>query len=210
MRARHRQAVGFACKHIGRGCAAAHHGGAACPHAAAGALSTSQAELGDGQPVGSQAHPSGLGGDERFEVNAVQKRRLDELAIHDGAHHAHDRLVREHHGALDHGIDVHAQRERAQVIQKRGLEQPAPAGRIKACQVLHVLGAEREPVDKLGELVHSASDGVAATEGIVAEIRMEARLRGALPRFPIPLRHGQLIQIGEQLVTVFPVHVDTS
>ena len=210
MRSRHRQAVGFARKHIGRGCAAAHHGGAACPHAAAGALSTTQAELGNGQPVGSQAHPSGLGGDERFEVHAVQKRRFDELAIHDGAHHAHNRLMREHHGALVHGVDVNAQRERAQVLQKRRLEQPPPARRIKASQVLHVLSAEREPVDELGKLVHAAGDGIAAAEGIVAEIRMEARLRGALPRFPIALGHGQLIQVGEQLVAVFPVHVDTS
>ena len=39
---------------------------------------------------------------------------------------------------------------------------------------------------------------------------MEARLRGALSRFPIALGHGQLIQVGEQLVAVFPVHVDPS
>ena len=160
--------------------------------------------------MGRQAHASGLGGNKRFEVHAVQKRRLDELAIHDGAHHAHDRLMRKHHGALGHGVDVHAQRERAQVLQKRRLEQLPPARRIKASQVLHVLGAEREPVDELGKLVHAAGDGIAAAEGIVAEIRMEAGLRGALPRLPIPLCHGQLIQIGEQLVAVFPVHVDTS
>ena len=118
--------------------------------------------------------------------------------------------MREHHSAFGHGIDIHTQRERAQVIQKRGLEQPAPAGRIKACQVLHVLGAEPESFYELGELIHAAGDSVAAAERIVAEIRMEARLRGALPRFPIALGHGQLIQVGEQLVAVFPVHVDTS
>ena len=108
MRARHRQTVGFARKHVGCGRAAADHGSPACPHAAASALGASQAELGDGQTVSRQAHASGLGGDKRFEVHAVQKRRLDELAIHDGPHHTHERLMREHHGALGHGIDVDA------------------------------------------------------------------------------------------------------
>ena len=108
MGARHRQAVGFARKHVGRGRTAADHGGAACPHAAAGSLGAAQAELGNGQTMSRQAHASGLSGDKRFEVHAVQKRRLDELAIHDGPHHAYDRLMREHHGALGHGIDVNA------------------------------------------------------------------------------------------------------
>ena len=39
VRARHRQPVALARQHVRRGSAAAHHGGAACPHAAAGALS---------------------------------------------------------------------------------------------------------------------------------------------------------------------------
>ena len=210
MSARHRQAVGFARKHVGRGRAAADHGGAACPHAAAGSLGAAQAELGNGQAMSRQAHASGLSGDKRFEVHAVQERRLDELAIHDGAHHAHDRLMREHHSAFGHGIDIHTQRERAQVIQELRLEQLAPARRVKACQIPHVIGAEPESFYELGELIHAAGDSVAAAERIVAEIRMEARLRGALPRFPIALGHGQLIQVGEQLVAVFPVHVDTS
>ena len=70
----------------------------------------------------------------------------------DGAGHAHQRLVREHDGALEHRVDVHTQLEGTQVVEELRLEQLAAAGRVERAQVGHVLVRERELVHEVGQL----------------------------------------------------------
>ena len=199
VRARHGDVEQLARQHVRRGSAPAHDGRTAGPQTAARALRAPQAELRHGS-LRRQAHARSLRGDQRLEVHAVQKRRLDELAIHDGAGHAHQRLVREHDGALEHRVDVHTQLEGTQVVEELRLEQLAAAGRVERAQVGHVLVRERELVHEVGQLRHAARDGVAALERVVAKVHVEAGLRVALAGLPIALRHGELVQVSQQRV----------
>lgn len=128
MRARHGKVEHLAREHVRSRRAAAHDTRARRPQAAARALGTTQAELGHGRILRRKAHTRGLGRNERLEVHAVEKRRLEQLALHNRALDAHEGLVREHDLPLGHSIDVDRQLEVAQPFQKIGGKQRAAAG----------------------------------------------------------------------------------
>ena len=198
MRTRNGDAVLLARKDVRRGGATTDDGSARGPKTAH-ALSTAKPELSHGR-LGRLADARSLGGNERFEVHAVQKRCFDKLTLKDAAFHAHKRLVGEHDGSLANGIDVDRQFEIGQVIKESLLEKLAATRSGKARKVLDVLFAERASLHELGQLIHAAGNRIAALERVVAEIHMEARLGVGHAVFPVTLRHGDLVQIGEQCV----------
>ena len=70
-----------------------------------------------------------LGGDEGLEVDHVQKRRLQQLALEDRPLHADKRLLREDRGPLRHRIHIQAELEPAEVVQEGLLEEGLPVFR---------------------------------------------------------------------------------
>ena len=58
-------------------------------------LGAAQTELDDRSPVRGEADARRLGGDEGLEVQDGEQRALDELRLHEGAVHPHQRLAGE-------------------------------------------------------------------------------------------------------------------
>ena len=196
--AAHGDAVPLSRQHVGHAAAAAHEGRAVAAHAAVGALGTAQAELGH-PPAGSRVrHARRLGSDEGLEVHAVEYAGLEQLALHEGAGHAQQRLAGEDHGAVGHGVDVDLQLHAAQPLQEGLIKQRRSAGGLEASEVVDVAVVEAEALDELDHLVHAAAHRVAALEGVVAEEHVEAGLDAGLELLPVALRHRELVEVGEE------------
>ena len=85
-----------------------------------------------GSPFGGEADARRLGGDQGLEVDQVEQRRLQELSLEERAADPQQRLVREHHRALGHGVDVAREAQRREVVEERRRRRAArrrcPAG----------------------------------------------------------------------------------
>ena len=90
-------------QHVQVDVAAADVGGPRGRDAAVDALGPPQAELDHLVALGGQADARGLGGDERLEVDEVQERRLEQLALEQRPLHADQRLVGEDDRAFGDG-----------------------------------------------------------------------------------------------------------
>ena len=195
VRARHGEVEHLAREHVRSRRAAAHDARARRPQAAARALGTAQAELGHGRTLRRKAHARGLGRNERLEVHAVEKRRLEQLALHNRALDAHEGLIREHDLPLGHGIDIDRQLEVAQPFQEIDSEQRAAARSGNLREIVDVLAREGVGVHHVRKLRHAACDGIAPFERGVTEIHMEACLGVLMPGIAIALSHRDLVQV---------------
>ena len=198
MRAEHGDAVELAREDVRRGGAACDVGGAGHGETAVRTLCATQAEVGDRTSLGGADDAGGLGGDERLEVDEVQQRGLEELAVDDGTLDADHGLAREGDVALGDcpHVDMHA--EVAQVIEESLLEHGAAAGCLEGGEVRDVLVVEAEVLDELGHLADAACNREAAPEGVVAEEGVEVGLRIHHAGLPEALGHGELIEVGVQ------------
>ena len=196
MRAKDRDAVDLAGEAVGGGAAAAHVGGARHGEAAVRALGAAQAKVGDGVALGRLDHARGLGGHERLKVHEVEQGRLEQLAGHHRALHAHDRLAREHHVALARGPHVHVHGEVREPLEELGLEHGAAAGGLDAPEVGDVLVGVAEALHEVGDLAGAAGHGVAAGEWVVTEEDGEAGTGVAHARLPVALGHRELVEVG--------------
>ena len=198
VRAKDRNTVTAAGKHVGgrraaRNVARARHG-----HAAVGALSAAQTKLRHGAPLRRLHHARGLGRHERLEVNGVEERCLDELALERGAHNADHGLTRKDELALRNRVDIKMSAEGAQVFEEGRLEEGAARGRLERGKVVDVLLGKAQVLDQIGQIRGAAHDGEDATKGVVAVKRREAVLLGELAALPQALGHGELVQIGQK------------
>ena len=102
---------------------AAHEGRARRRQPAVDTLRAPQPELDHLVAARGEPHARRLGRDQRLEVDEIEESRLDELGLHQGAAHAHERLVGEDHRALGHGVDVAGQSDPGELAEKGRLEE---------------------------------------------------------------------------------------
>ena len=95
-----------------------------------------------------------------------------------------------------HRVDVDRQVQIGKPGEEFRSEERAAGRSLERAQVGAVLFGEGEGLDHFGQLVHAAGHRVAAVEGVLAEVHMEARLLVALVGQPVALGHRQLVEIG--------------
>ena len=103
--------------------AASDEGRARRRQPAVDALRAAQAEVEHLVAARGERHARGLRRDERLEVHEVEERGLHELGLQQRSAHAHERLVREDHGALGHGVHVAAQPDPAELVEEARVEE---------------------------------------------------------------------------------------
>ena len=108
MRAGDRDIEHFAREHVRRGSAAPHHRSAARPQRAACSLGTTKTELRH-RGLGGKTDTRRLRRDERLEIHAAQKSRLEQLALQDGTCDAHNGFHGKNHRAFAHRVHVKRQ-----------------------------------------------------------------------------------------------------
>ena len=196
MRAKDGNAVDLASKEVRGGACAGYVGCASHRETTVGSLGAPQAKVGDRMALCRANHARGLGGHEGLEVHEVEQGGLDELAVDEGALHAHHGLARKDHVALGHGMNREVEVVVAQVLEEGGLEHGAAARCGNAGEILDVLVVEDEVLDEVWNLAHAAGDGIAAAKGVLAEERVERCLRVHEARLPEALGHGELVEVG--------------
>jgi hypothetical protein len=180
------------------GIAAAHPGGPGRGERAVDPLRTAQAELAHVVLPRREADARRLGGDERLEIDQVEQRGLQELAEDDGAGHPEHGLLREHDRPFRHGVDVAAEGEIPEGVQKALLEERGAVVALQAREVFEVTFGKVEALDVLDGELEPAGHGEPAAEGGLAEEEVERRLLPVRARLPVGVGHGELVEIREE------------
>ncbi len=190
--------VELAGQDVGGGGASPDVRGATRGDGAVDALGASEAELEDGLALGGVADAGGLGGDEGLEVEDVEKGSLDELGLEQGAADAKHRRVRKHGGAFRDGVDVAGELHLLEVVEESPFEERGSIVARERFEEVDVSLLEADGAEVVDGFVESGGDGVAASEGILAEEEVEHGFALAEPGLPVPVGHGELVQVGEQ------------
>ena len=173
VRASDRNPEQLAGQHVrGRITAADIRGPAGC-QTAVDALGAAQAELQDGFSAGRQADPSGFGRDQRLEVDQVEQRRLDKLALHQWSLDADQRLGWKNQRAFRDGIDLTTELHGLQGVKKRPVEQRFAVSTAHLGQKGRVVRIEPKMAQKIHHVFKAAGDAEASPKWIVAEEEIE-------------------------------------
>ena len=136
---------------------------------------------------------------ERLEVDEVEQRGLEQLALQDRAADADQRLVGEDDGPLGHGVDVDGQLHPSEVRRgTRGSKRRLPSLPVEPVEVGDVLAIEPEAPDQLDGRREPAGDGEAALEGVAPEEQVEDGLLVDAAGLPVAVGHRELVEVGEQ------------
>ena len=195
--AAHRNAEQLAGQHVGRGRAAADVRRAAGGQRAVDALCAAQAEFQHRVAVRCQTHARGLRGDQGLKIDQIQQRGLDDLALQDRPLHAHQRLLRKHDRSLGNGVHPAGQFEGVEVVEKGGIEQRPPVRAAQLGQIGHVPGVEPEVGQEVERIAQAARDAEPALKRVLTKEEMKDGFLVRDLRLPIPVRHRELIQVGQ-------------
>jgi hypothetical protein len=198
VRALDRDAVHLAGEHVRRRRHAADPRRTARRQTAIDALRAPQPELDHGLAARRLHHAGRLGRDERAEVDHGEERRLDETRLQDRRAHAHQRLVREAQPPFGHRVDGAGEAQRREMIDEALLEQRLAVGAAQRSKVFTVAGVEREMLEVVERLVEPGRDRMTTAERMPAEMEMEHALALRDAGLPVPVRHRELIQVGQE------------
>ena len=180
------------------GVAAADVGRPAGREGAVDALGPPQAEFQHRLAAGRQHQPRGLGGDQRLEVDDVQKRGLQQLGLQQRPADPHQRLLGKDHRPFRHGIDVAGRLERAEEVEKGRLEQRPAVVSAERRQVRHVRDAKARILKVLDRRGQPCGDRVAAVKRAMPKGQMKDRFPVRRAGLPVAIGHRQLVQVGQQ------------
>ena len=166
-------------------------GGPRRQQAGFGAVCAAQAEVDQHAPGRRQRAADRLAGNERLEVQQVDRSALHQLRLAKRRGDAHDRLVGEEHRAFGHRVDVAGERELGERIDERSVEAPA---RREPRQVVRVEVKRRQVVDELGE-PRGHEEAAPGRHGADEELEGRAPVHAL---GPIGLEHRELVQVGQQ------------
>src|SRR6185437_8076579 len=145
-----------------------------------------------------QADPRGFCRDQRLKIEKRQQRCLDDLPLKDRSLHANQGLVREGNRSLRQRIDVAGEFHLPKVIEKASVKQRLSIGAGQRPEIIRILRAKAQALQKFDDIMQPTGDAEAAVEGIVSIAQTKDRLALPQPQLPVAISHGQLIQIGEQ------------
>ena len=123
-------------------------------------------------------------------VDDVEQRGLDQLRLEYGRAHADKRLAGKHHRALGHGLNVAAEVEMPEQIQKALVEE------VQRAQILDVALLKVQVFDVVDQLLETRGHGVAGHLGGLAVEHIEYRAVAEHVALVVAVHHGQLIEVG--------------
>src|SRR5258707_9014796 len=121
MRAADWYSENLSCQNIGGSCATSNVGGARCCQRAIWTVGPSQSKLKNRCSLRGETNARGLGSDQCLEVDDVEQRRLQELALEQRSTNAHQRFVRKYGGAFPDRFHIPGEAEGAGIVQENGL-----------------------------------------------------------------------------------------
>ena len=130
-----------------------------------------------------------------MEINKIEQRGFNELTVNNRTCDPNDWLTRKHQLAFRDGIDRKIQSMIAQKVKKSGLKKASATRRRNTCQVADIVIFKYKVFNKIRYLTNTACNGIAATEGILAEKRGKTGFIINHPRFPISLCHSEFVEI---------------
>lgn len=123
-------------------------------------------------------------------IDDGQNSGFDQLGFHDGGDYLDQRFLREDDGAFRNGIDIAAEAEAGQILEKFLSKQTGTA------QIVDFVRPKMQISDVFNHLFQTAGNRIAAAAGIFAVESVEDNdLVGALQK--IALHHSQLIQVSQ-------------
>lgn len=157
-----------------------HVGRVAGRERAVDALRAAQPELQHLVTLGGGADARGLGGDEGVEVEDVEQRGLDELALEQRPLHR-TRGSWANSGPFGRRVDVERQPHLPEPGQELLREEGAPVVALERAQVRQVAFGEAQPVEPRDGRMQPARDGVAPSKGFLRKCRWKTASRSAMP-----------------------------
>src|SRR5258707_3303227 len=121
MRAADWYSENLSCQNIGGSCATSNVGGARCCQRAIWTVGPSQSKLKNRCSLRGETNARGLGSDQCLEVDDVEQRRLQELALEQRSTNAHQRFVRKYGGRFPDRFNIAREADGAAVGQVSGL-----------------------------------------------------------------------------------------
>ena len=198
VRAAHGNVEAFAGQNVGGRRAAADKRRARGRQRAVNALRPAGAKLQNAVAARRQTNPRRFGRNQGLEIDQVQQRRLQKLALQNVALHPHHRLVRKTNRALAQRLDVHAQFQSAQIFQELRLEQRFIVGAFERAEVFQIGVIEAEVLDPFERRFDAAGHGKAAIKRLFAEKELEVGFVLRAARFPVAVGHGELVEVGQK------------
>ena len=150
---------------------------------------TPRAEVRDLAPLGSTHDARCLRRDEGLMVDLCENRRLHKLCVDDRRDNRHERLIRIDDRPLGHGVDVTAEAETVQKVQKFLREE------VLFAEIGNVRIGEREILHELDDMLKPREDGIAPLVGDGAEKEIECHANIAIRLMKISIGHGHLVEV---------------
>ena len=119
-------------------------------------------------------------------------------ACSDGPRTRSERLLRKDDRAFRDRIEIAAPLQGTQIFQKRRVEERCAIAASEGSEVSDLVIRERERIEKVDRVTEPARHAEAASERALAKDEMKDRLLVLHAIFPIPIRHRELVKIGEQ------------
>ncbi len=204
-----RDAVAHAGEDIRSGGASANVSGPGGRHGAVDALSAAQAEFENRFRRGGVANSCRLGRDQGLEIDDIEQRRFQDLALDDGAGHPYQRFVGENQRAFGDGVDIAGEAQVAEIIDEAEIEEGLSIVAGQGGQVGQFVFVEVKILEIIDDIGQSAGNAETAVEGILPEEEMEDRLAFVDLVFPIAVGHCQLVKVGEEnrVFLLFRLHL---
>ena len=133
-----------------------------------------------------------------MEVDQIEQRRLDELTLNKRPLDADQRLGREDKRAFRDRIDLAAEGHGLQRVKKCRVEQGLAIRATHLGQKGGVFRLEPKMAQKIHHILKATGDAEAAPKRIVTEEQVEDGFPVCESGLPIAIRHGELVEIGQQ------------
>ena len=173
-------------------------GGAARGERAVDALGAAQSELQYRIPVGGGADSGRLRGHQGLKVDHVEQRSLQQLTLEEGAGYPEHRLVRKDHRTLGHCVDIEAEVQLAEMSEKLPIEERLAVVSGEGGEEGQIVFLEAQVAEEVQHVGQPRRHRVPASEGIGAKEEMKGRLFLLSAELPVPVGHGELIEVGQQ------------
>ena len=161
-------------------------------------LRTAEPELENRVLARRDPDPRGLGRDQGREVDQVEQRRLEQLTFDQPTANPDQWLVRKDQSALWHRLDIAAQPESPELVEKSPVEERPLVDSLYALEIGKLGGTESKPLQVLRHVFETAGDREAALEWSAPKEEMEHRLPISDPALAIAESHAQLIEVVDE------------
>ncbi len=161
-------------------------------------MGAAEAELQNRIALGRLANPGRLRRDEGLEVDDIEERGFEELALNDGAADADERLVRKDNGAFGHRIHIAGKFQVAQIVEEGLLEKGLAIVPSQRLEIGDFVAIDLKIAKVVNGICQAAGNAVAALKWILTEKEMKDGLALLNAILPIAVGHRELIEVGQK------------